>query len=92
MPFILPIANFFGISVFRLAAYAAVAVLVTGGALTIRQHYINKGYASALAAVKKQDGRAVAAANKVEKRSNDCTDKNGYWDVLTQGCKLEDAK
>ena len=93
MPVVLAIANFFGISVFRLVAYAAIVALVTGGALTIRQHYINKGYASALAAVKKQDNRAVAAANKVEERTAKCQEGvNGYWDVLTQGCKLEDAK
>lgn len=92
MPFLLPIAEFFGISVFRLVAYAGIVALVTGGALSIRQHYINKGYASAISAVKKQDARAVEAATKVEKKADACTDTSGYWDVITQGCKLEDTK
>jgi hypothetical protein len=63
------------------------------GAMTIRQHYINKGYASAIAAVKKQDDKAAAAAVKVEKKAAACQDGiNGYWDVITQSCKLEDAE
>jgi hypothetical protein len=86
------IAEFFGISVLRLAIYASCIALALGGALTIRQHYINKGYASAIAAVKKQDDRAVAAANKVEQKTAACSDANGYWDVITQNCKLEDAE
>jgi hypothetical protein len=86
------VAEFFGISVLRLAIYAGCIVLVLGGAATIRQHYINKGYASALAAVKKQDDRAVAAANEVEQKTTVCSNTNGYWDVITQNCKLEDAE
>lgn len=86
------IAEFFGISVLRLAIYAGCIVLALGGGLAIRQHYINKGYASAIAAVKKQDDRAVAAAQKVERKTAACSDANGYWDVVTQNCKLEDAE
>jgi hypothetical protein len=92
MPIILAVANLFGISVFRLAAYAAVAAAITVGAITIRQHYVNKGYKSAIEAVKKQDQRAVDAATKVEQKATVCTEQNGYWDVITQGCKLEDAE
>lgn len=92
MPVVLFIANLFGISVFRLAVYAALIVAVVIGALTVRQHYINKGYHSAIEAVKKQDDRAVAAATKVEQKAAVCTETNGYWDVITQGCKLEDAE
>jgi hypothetical protein len=92
MPIFLAIANLFGISVFRLIAYAAIAATVTAGALTVRHHYIAKGYASAIAAVKKQDDRAVSAAAKVEQKAASCQDgTNGYWDVLTQACKLDDA-
>ena len=89
---ILTIAGWFGINPIRLIAYVVLAVAVIIGALTIRQHYINKGYASALAAVKKQDDRAVAAASKVEQKAATCSDANGYWDVITQNCKLEDAE
>lgn len=92
MPIVLAVANFFGISVFRLAVYAAVTAAIAAGAVTIRQHYINKGYKSAIEAVKKQDQQAVDAATKVEQKATACTELNGYWDVITQGCKLEDAE
>ncbi len=91
MPVILAIASFFGISPLRLIIYAALFVAATGGTVALRQHYVNKGYASAIAAVKKQDDRAAAAAAVVESKANACTDTNGYWDVITQGCKLDDA-
>lgn len=90
MPIVLFIANLFGISVVRLAIYAAVAVSVVVGAVAIRQHYINKGYAAAIAAVKRQDNIAIDAAKKVEKKAAVCSDANGYWDVITQSCKLGD--
>jgi hypothetical protein len=86
------IANFFGISVFRLAMYAAIVAAVVTGALVIRHHYVSLGYHKALADVKKQDDRAVEAATKVEKKTAVCTDQNGYWDVLSQRCILEDQK
>lgn len=94
MPFaaITFIANLFGISVFRLAIYAGAVVAVVVAGFTIRQHYINKGYRSAIEAVKKQDDRAVEAATKVEKKATVCTEQNGYWDVITQDCKLEGAE
>jgi hypothetical protein len=92
MPALLFIANLLGISVSRLVVYAGIALAIVVGALTIRQHYINKGYASAIAAVKKQDDKAVAAANKVEKKAAVCTETSGYWDVISQSCKLEDAE
>jgi hypothetical protein len=93
MPVLLIVANLFGISVFRLLVYAGIVVAILVGALTIRQHYINKGYASAISAVKKQDDKAVAAAVKVEKKAAACQDGiNGYWDVISQSCKLESAE
>lgn len=88
--FILIVAGWFGISPFRLIAYAAIAISISAGAVAVRQHYINKGYASAIAAVKKQDDRAKSAAEKVEMKAAVCTEKNGYWDVISQGCKLGD--
>lgn len=90
---ILTVAGWFGINPLRLIIYAALAVSVAVGAITIRQHYINKGWYAHKAAVEKQDDSAVAASVKVEKKTAVCTDANGYWDVLTQGCKLdEDTK
>lgn len=91
MPAILFIANLFGISVFRLAIYAAVFVAVVSGALIIRHHYVALGYAKAIAAVKKQDDRAVAAAEKVQRKADECS-ANSWWDVVSQNCKTEDAK
>lgn len=90
---ILTIAGWFGINPIRLIIYGALAVSVAVGAIAVRQHYINKGWYAHKAAVDKQDGNAVATSAKVEKKTAACSDTNGYWDVLTQGCKLdEDAK
>ncbi len=86
------IANLLGISVLRLAMYAAIVAAVMTGALVIRHHYVSLGYHKALADVKKQDDRAVEAATKVEKKTAVCTDQNGYWDVLSQRCILEEGK
>lgn len=90
MPVLLFVANLFGISVLRLVIYAICIVAVVVAGLMIRQHYVDLGYAKAIAAVKKQDDRAVATADAVQKRANDCA-ANSYWDILTQACKLEDA-
>ena len=84
------IAGMFGISVFRLAMYAALFVAIVSGALTIRHHYVALGYHKALSDVKKQDDRAADVAAKVEKKTAVCTDQNGYWDVISQRCILED--
>ena len=59
--FILTVAGWLGINPFRLIVYAAIALSVSIGAIILRQHYINKGYASAIAAVKKQNDRAKDA-------------------------------
>jgi hypothetical protein len=85
------VAEFFGISVLRLGIYAGCIALALGGAATIRQHYINKGYHSAIDAVKKQDDRAVAAADRVKKRADECS-ADSWWDVVSQSCKLEGAE
>lgn len=91
MPIIIWIASALGINVFRLAIYAACIVAVIIAAIAIRQHYVNLGYAKAITAVKKQDDRAAEAADKVQKRADECTGAS-WFDVITQTCKLEDAK
>lgn len=91
MPVLIIIANLFGISVFRLAIYAACVVAVIVAGFTIRQHFVNEGYKHAIAAVKKQDDRAIAAADKVQQRADECSG-NSWWDVISQSCKLEDVK
>lgn len=83
------IAGFLGISALRLGIYAALVALVLGGAAIVRQHYINKGYDSAITAVKKQDDRAAAAADKVRRKADECAE-NSWWDVISQSCKLEE--
>lgn len=90
MPVILFIANMFGISVFRLIIYAVCIVAVMTGAIVIRQHYVNLGWAKHKAAVEKQDNVAISASKEVERQTSKCSDDNGFWDVITQGCKLED--
>lgn len=91
MPVIILIAQFFGISPLRLIIYTAVTIAVIIAGFTIRQHFVNEGYSHAIAAVKKQDDRAVAAADKVQQRADECSG-NSWWDVISQSCKLEDAK
>ena len=86
------IASFFGISTLRLAIYAGAVVAIIAAGVAIRHHYVSLGYHKAIADVKKQDDRAVEAATKVEKKTAVCTDQNGYWDVLSQRCILEDQK
>jgi hypothetical protein len=72
---------------------ATLVVVIVIAGFAIRQHYVNEGWNKALVAVKKQDDKAVAAAVKVEKKAAACQDGiNGYWDVITQSCKLEDAQ
>lgn len=90
--FIAMIAGLLGINSGRLIAYVAVTIAMIIAALTIRQHYINAGWDKAMARVQKQDDAAAAAARNVEKRAAVCSETNGYWDVVTQGCKLEDAE
>lgn len=89
---LLAIANFFGISVFRLVAYFSIVLAITVGAATLRQHYVNLGWNKHRAAVERQDARAVAASKQVEVKTEACSEKNGFWDVITQGCKLEDVE
>jgi hypothetical protein len=83
---ILTIASWLGISQFRLIAYAAIGAAIIIGAVTIRQHYINLGWNNAIVAVKKQDDKAKVAAEKVERKANECAADN-YWDVISQRCK-----
>ena len=86
------IADLLGISVLRLGIYAACVALATGGALTIRQHYINIGWRNHAAAVQKQDNRAIETNKKVEETANKCSETNGFWDVVTQNCKLQEEE
>lgn len=92
MPIILAIANLFGISVFRLVAYISAIIIVIIALGTVRQHYINVGWYKHAAKIEKQDNAAIAVDKKVEQDAQKCSDDNGFWDVLTQGCKLQDAE
>lgn len=89
--FLLPIANMLGISVFRLVAYAAAIIAVVVALGVVRQHYVNVGWYKHKAAVEKQDNIAIDAGKKVEERTRKCSDDNGFWDVLTQGCKMQEG-
>lgn len=72
----------------RAIIYAVIAALVGGTLLGIRQHYVNEGWRKALVAVKKQDDRAARAADQVQETAAKCDESNGFWDVVTQNCKL----
>ncbi len=88
----LTIANALGISVFRLIAYAGCIIAVIVALGVIRQHYVNLGWQKHKAAVEAQDNRAVEASKQVEAKTNACSDASGFWDVITQSCKLQDAE
>ena len=92
MPVIIMIANMFGISAFRLIMYAVCVVAVIGALLVVRQHYVNEGWRKHAAAVEKQDNRAVEANRRVEEQADKCSNDNGFWDVVTQGCKLQEEE
>lgn len=73
----------------RIVVYAALVLIVVAVLLGIRQHYVNEGWRSHAAAVAKKDASAVAANKQVEAAAQKCTDQNGFWDVITQDCKLQ---
>lgn len=89
--FIVAIGTLLGISPLRVIAYFIVIVLVVGGALTIRQHYIDVGWHKHAAKIEKQDNAAIAVDKRVESDLKKCTDSNGFWDVITQDCMTQDA-
>jgi len=68
--------------------YAVLAAIVGGTLLGIRQHYVNEGWRKAIVAVKKQDDRAAEAAGKVDETARKCGEDTGFWDVVSQNCKL----
>lgn len=72
--------------------YGVLTAIVGGALLGIRQHYINKGWNSHKAAVERQDNRAVDASKEVQKKTDQCTETSGFWDVISQGCKLQEEE
>jgi hypothetical protein len=89
---IVTIASMLGINPLRLIIYTALILAVVTGAIVLRQHYVNEGWAKHKAAVEKQDQRAVDASKKVEEQTDKCSDANGFWDVITQSCKLQEEE
>jgi hypothetical protein len=92
MTIIARIAAALGISPLRLMIYAGLALAVITAGVTIRNHYVNVGWDTALEAVKKQDTNAKAAASQVQRTVDDCYNENGTWSVITGSCTLEGAK
>ncbi len=93
MPAILiTIASALGINPLRLIVYAVLFIAVVTGALVIRQHYVNEGWNKHKIAVEKQDQRAIEANRRVEEQTDACSATNGFWDVITQGCKLQEEE
>lgn len=76
----------------RVILYLLLATTLGAGVLAVRQHYVNLGWHKAISAVKKQDDRAVEAADRVQERAAKCDETNGYWDVITQNCKLQEEE
>ena len=88
------LAGRIGLSEFivRILLWTLLILAVGVALLIVRQHLINVGWNAHAAKIQKQDDRAVAASKEVERQTIICSDKNGYWDVITQNCKLEDAQ
>jgi hypothetical protein len=82
----------FGALVANLIVYGVLAAVIGGTLLGIRQHYVNEGWRKHKAAVERQDNIAIDASKKVEERTQRCSDENGFWDVITQNCKLQEEE
>jgi hypothetical protein len=76
----------------RVIVYALIVAMISGVLLGIRQHYVNLGWYKHKAAVEKQDNKAIDASKEVEQKTQKCSDDNGFWDVITQGCKLQEEE
>jgi hypothetical protein len=46
-----------------------------------------KGWNGALAAIARQDSKAIAAATELRSAFKTCRDRNGKWDQVTGACK-----
>lgn len=68
--------------------YGIIVLVIVGALAGIRQHYVNLGWNKHAEAVARQDNRAVETNKRVEEQTQKCSDANGYWDVITQGCKI----
>lgn len=66
--------------------YLVAALAIISGAVALRAHYVSVGWDGALEAVKKQDGRAIDAADAAQKTADDCYAVNGTWSVVTGAC------
>lgn len=87
--FLLVLAGWFGISPLRLIIYGAAAISVVVGAVSIRQHYINRGWDSAIHAIEKQNSVAADAARRAQRSVDQCYDEGGTWSTITGTCTLE---
>ena len=76
----------------KVVLYLLLVLVVLAILLTIRQHYVNEGWRNHAAAVAKQDDAAIAVNKKVEEQAQQCSDANGFWDVITQNCKLQSTE
>ncbi len=72
--------------------YVVIAAIAGGLFLTVTNHYVNKGWYKHKAAVEKQDNRAVEASKQVEEKTQRCSVESGFWDVITQACKLQEEE
>lgn len=65
-----------------------IALVIGGGFLYVRSHYINVGYQRALAAVAAEDARAVNEKDEIKRHKvGPCFDRGGTWNVETGECE-----
>ncbi len=83
---------FAGVLGYVLVRLIVFGMLVVGTFTAVRHYYVNKGWQAHKAAVERQDNIAISASREVQKRTDKCTAENGFWDVITQDCKLMDEE
>jgi hypothetical protein len=63
-----------------------VIIAVSISWLAFSNHYYNKGWAAAIAAIAAQDRKAVDAKDKAIETVRACRDSGGTWDVVNGVC------
>lgn len=64
-----------------------IALLLGGGFLWLRSHYIGVGEQRAYAAVAAKDAKAIAKAEKARGTVQQCFDRGGAWNVEDGSCE-----
>lgn len=80
------IAEALGINVPRLIAYTLVVVLVVGGAIALKYHYINVGRQRTLDNIASQNKETLADVNEAIAKVDACRTLGRQWDTVDGVC------